>query len=211
MGLSENSSRFELRIQAHSNIRPIVCDVTSKAQLQLAVDQITQEIGHINLLVCNAGMAPPQYETQPSETSSIKEVREYYFNTLQVEEHATTFNLNTTAVLLTVFAFLELLDAGNKAAEAAGSSLPRSQVVTVSSAGGFFRGYGDFVYNASKAATTHMMKHMATALVPWDIRCNVIAPGCESFLSSCGERGACARGTKLIISQGFLLGLQQSW
>jgi NAD(P)-dependent dehydrogenase (short-subunit alcohol dehydrogenase family) len=195
------------------NIRPIVCDVTSKAQLQLAVDQITQETGHINLLVCNAGMAPPKYETQPSETSSIQEVREYYFNTLQVEEHAATFNLNTTAVLLTTFAFLELLDAGNKVAEAAGFSLPRSQVVTVSSAGGFFRGYGDFVYNASKAATTHMMKHMATALVSWDIRCNVIAPGCESFLSSCGcgERDAYARGTKLIISQGFLLGLQQSW
>ena len=85
--------------------------------------------------------------------------------------------------------------------------------MTVSSAGGFFRGYGDFVYNASKAATTHMMKHMATALVPWDIRCNVIAPGCESFLSSCGcgKRDADARGTKLIISQGFLLELQQSW
>lgn len=130
-------------------------------------------------------MAPPQYETQPSETSSIQEVREYYFNTLQVEEHAATFNLNTTAVLLTTFAFLELLDAGNKVNEAAGSPLPKSQVVTVSSAGAFFRGYGDFVYNASKAATTHMMKHMATALGPWDIRCNVIAPGCKLYSLSC--------------------------
>lgn len=166
-------------LQAHSNIHPIVCDVTSKPQLQLAVDKIAQETGHINLLVCNAGMAPPKYETQPSETSSIQEIREYYFNTLQVEEHAATFNLNTTAVLLTTFAFIELLDAGNRANVAAGSLLPRSQVVTISSAGGFFRGYGDFVYNASKAATTHMMKHMATALVPWDIRCNVIAPGCK--------------------------------
>lgn len=163
-------------------MHPIVCDVTSKAQLQLAVDRITQETGHINLLVCNAGMAPPQYETQPSDTSSIQEVREYYFNTLQVEDHTATFHLNTIAVLLTTFAFLELLDAGNKVNEANGNLLPKSQVVTVGSAGGFFRGYGDFVYNASKAATTHMMKHMATALVPWDIRCNVIAPGCEFTL-----------------------------
>ena len=86
---------------------------------------ITQEIGHINLLDCNAGMAPPQYETQPSETSSIKEVREYYFNILQVEDYTATFNLNTTKVLLTTFAFLELLDAGNKTSAAAGSTLPR--------------------------------------------------------------------------------------
>jgi len=161
----------------NSNIRPIVCDVTSKTQLQLAVDKVTQEIGHINLLVCNAGMAPPQYESQPSETSSIQEVREYYFNTLQVEDHVATFNLNTIAVLLTTFAFLELLDVGNQINADVDPSRPKSQVVTVSSAGAFFRGYGDFVYNASKAGTTHMMKHMATALTPWDIRCNIIAPG----------------------------------
>jgi len=160
-----------------------VCDVTSREQLQLAVDKITHEIGHVNLLVCNAGMASPQHEKQPSETSTIQEVREYYFNTLQVVEHAATFNLNTTAVLLTTFAFLELLDAGNKVNVASGSTLPSSQVVTVGSAGGFFRGYGHFVYNASKAATTHMMKHMATALVPWDIRCNIVAPGCECNIS----------------------------
>ncbi|KAE9370515.1 short chain dehydrogenase/reductase [Stipitochalara longipes BDJ] len=177
LGLPNDPLDEVAREASRSNIYPIVCDVTSKEHLQLAVDKITQETGHINLLICNAGMATPQYETHPTETSSIQEVREYYFNTLQVEEHAAAFNLNTTAVLLTTFAFLELLDAGNKVNEAANASLPRSQVVTVSSAGGFFRGYGDFVYNATKAATTHMMKHMATALVPWDIRCNVIAPG----------------------------------
>lgn len=107
--------------------------MTSKAQLQLAVDKITHETGHINVMVCNAGMAPPQYESQPSETSSIQEVREYYFNTLQMEDHVATFNLNTIAVLLTTFAFIELLDAGNKLNAAADPSRPKSQVVTVSS------------------------------------------------------------------------------
>lgn len=100
-----------------------------------------------------------------------------------MEDHVATFNLNTIAVLLTTFAFLELLDVGNQINADVDPSRPKSQVVTVSSAGAFFRGYGDFVYNASKAGTTHMMKHMATALTPWDIRCNIIAPGCELSLS----------------------------
>lgn len=120
-------------------------------------------------------MAAPVPVPQPTAESTIQELREYYFNTLQTPDHAAVFNLNTIAVLNSTFAFLELLGAGNKAE----TKQPKSQVVTVSSAGGFFRGYGDFVYNASKAATTHMMKHLATALVPWDIRSNIIAPGCE--------------------------------
>lgn len=161
--------------QVQGNVHPILCDVTSKTQLQATVDQITKERGYINLLVNNAGMAAPVPVPQPTAESTIQELREYYFNTLQTPDHAAVFNLNTIAVLNTTFAFLELLDAGNKAE----TKQPKSQVVTVSSAGGFFRGYGDFVYNASKAATTHMMKHLATALVPWDIRSNIIAPGCE--------------------------------
>jgi NAD(P)-dependent dehydrogenase (short-subunit alcohol dehydrogenase family) len=38
-----------------SNIYPILCDVTSKSDLQAAVDTITARTGYINLLVCNAG------------------------------------------------------------------------------------------------------------------------------------------------------------
>ena len=151
--------------------------MTSKAQLQTTVDQITKERGYINLLVNNAGMAPPVPQPQPSLESTIHEVREYYFNSLQNLDHAAIFELNTIAVFNTTFAFLELLDAGNKI----DGGQPKSQVVTISSAGAFFRGQDDFIYNSSKAATTHMMKHLATALVPWNIRSNIIAPGCADF------------------------------
>jgi NAD(P)-dependent dehydrogenase (short-subunit alcohol dehydrogenase family) len=167
------------KLKVHSNIHPIVCDVTSKEQLQHAVNEISHKSGHVNLLVCNAGKATPTPEPAPTETSTIAEVRKYYFETLQVEDHAAALNLNTTAVLLSTFAFLELLDAGNKANANASPPRPKSQVVTIGSAGAFFRRGGDFIYNASKAATTHMMKQMASFLVPWDIRSNVIAPGCE--------------------------------
>ena len=165
--------------QVDSNIYPIVCDVTSKDQLQHAVDEITQKSGHVDLLVCNAGKASAVPEPVPDEKSTLAEVRKYFFETLEVEDHAAVLNLNTIGPLLTAFAFLELLDAGNKANAAASPPKPKSQVVTVASAGAFFRRGSDFIYNASKAATTHAMKQMASFLVPWDIRSNVIAPGCE--------------------------------
>lgn len=153
---------------------PVVCDVASKSQLQAIVDQIAKEQGYINLLVNNAGRDTAVPIPKPTPKSTIQEVRDYYFKTLQDSDLVAVFSLNTIAVFNTTFAFLELLDAGNKAH----TDQPRSQVVTVSSAAAFFRGYTDFIYNSSKAATTHMMKHLATALVPWNIRSNLIAPGC---------------------------------
>jgi NAD(P)-dependent dehydrogenase (short-subunit alcohol dehydrogenase family) len=130
-------------------------------------------------VVCNAGIAGHTPEPAPTESSSISEVRKYYFETLKSENHANVLNINTTGVMLTACAFLELLDAGNKKNATASPPKPNSQIVTVSSAEAFFRGGRDFMYAASKAGTTHMMKEMATFLVPWNIRSNVIAPGCE--------------------------------
>lgn len=93
-----------------------------------------------------------------------------------MEDFTQTYAINTTGVYYTTLAFLELLDAGNKK----GNMGPdwRSQVVATSSIGGFSRLRGaSFAYNSSKAAVTHMMKMLATAFVPYRIRCNVLAPG----------------------------------
>jgi NAD(P)-dependent dehydrogenase (short-subunit alcohol dehydrogenase family) len=85
--------------------------------------------------------------------------------------------VNTTAVFYTVVAFLELLDKGNKA----GNVAQKSQVVCVSSAGAYNRvPMAGYAYSSSKAAVVHIMKQLATSLVPYDIRSNVIAPGCKS-------------------------------
>lgn len=110
------------------------------------------------------------------------------------------FETNTTAALMVTFAFLELLDKGNKvrAAEAgspgqtngngianggASRQYIRSQVITVSSVGGFGRDNSAFIYGASKAGTSHMMKNLATYLAPWRIRVNIVAPGCMFLFS----------------------------
>lgn len=86
--------------------------------------------------------------------------------------------MNSTAVFYTIIAFLELLDKGNKA----GNVDQKSQVIAVSSIGAFNRiPLAGYAYGSSKAAVVHMMKQFATNLVAYDIRSNVIAPGCKSL------------------------------
>jgi NAD(P)-dependent dehydrogenase (short-subunit alcohol dehydrogenase family) len=78
-------------------------------------------------------------------------------------------------------AFLELLVEGNKRRE--GSGKPTSQIISIGSVGGLTRFTDSFIYNASKAAVHHLTKNLGAHFVPFDVRCNVIAPGCKSSSS----------------------------
>jgi NAD(P)-dependent dehydrogenase (short-subunit alcohol dehydrogenase family) len=84
-------------------------------------------------------------------------------------------------------AFLELLVEGNKRRESGGDAgkkgKPSSQIIAIGSVGGLTRFTDSFIYNASKAAVHHLMKNLGAHFVPFDVRCNVIAPGCKSPLS----------------------------
>lgn len=150
--------------------------------MQRAVDSITKETGYIDLLVCNAGQttydSSPNARTRPTGESSVKEIRDYYFNYRDDQIWKTTLDTNVAAVFLTTVAFLELLDAGNKR-RAEGK--PTSQVIAIGSVGGLTRFTDSFIYNASKAAVHHLMKNLGSFLVPHDIRTNIIAPGCKLF------------------------------
>ena len=56
--------------------------------------------------------------------------------------------------------------------------------IAASSIGGFNRNVpGGYAYGQSKAGTTHLIKQMATQLVPYRIRSNVIVPSRKSSLS----------------------------
>ena len=68
-------------------------------------------------------------------------------------------------------------------------------MIAVSSIGAYNRvPLAGFAYSASKAGTTHMMKQLATAFVPFDIRSNVIAPGSTSPYPLPKNRGSWAIG-----------------
>ncbi|OAA45081.1 short chain dehydrogenase/reductase [Cordyceps fumosorosea ARSEF 2679] len=172
------------------SIVPLQCSVTSKEELQRAVDHIAAQDAKIHLLINNAGIATPNLEPHPQRPNpkwDVKRMRDFWFNKA-FEDYAALFETNTTAALQTSFAFLELLDKGNQARQAEmeaarGPSyhgphdFVRSQIIAMSSVGGFGRDNSAFCYGASKAGTTHMMKNLSTYLIPWKIRVNVVAPG----------------------------------
>ena len=159
----------------HGNIIPIVGDVTSKDALQSIVSHIEQEVGYINVLIANSGIGGPQ-STSITPKSSLEEYQSALWDQ-SFDEYTKTFTVNTSAVFFCIVAFLTLLDAGNKK----GNVEQKSQVIATSSIGGFNRNVpGGYAYGQSKAATTLLMKHMATNLVPYGIRSNVVAPGRKS-------------------------------
>ena len=177
--------KLEETAKEHENIVPIQGDVTSKADLQAAVDKITQEVGYVNLVIANSGSIGPAIRFNPN--SSIKELRETLFTDFKPEEMTDTLNLNVTAAFFTMTAFIELLDAGNKKAlsggfgkPAEGSSVPliQSQVIFTTSVSAFSRHWSSSPpYLTSKVAIMQVAKHASTQLAPHGIRVNALAPG----------------------------------
>lgn len=163
-------------VQKHGNIHIFRADVTSKSDLSAAVDHITSKSGYVNLVVANSGITGPTLRGL-DKGASLTDFRNHLWN-WDADEFNQTFALNTTAAFFTVVAFLELLDKGNKA----GNVEQKSQVICVSSAGAFSRlPMAGHAYAGSKAAIIHIMKQLATSLVPYDIRSNVLAPGSKSY------------------------------
>ena len=158
----------------HGNIIPMTGDVTSKDDLKRIATQIEKEVGYINVLIANSGIIGPQSSSINPETS-LKDFQSALWEQ-PLEDYNSTFAVNVSAVFFTVVAFLGLLDSGNKN----GNMEQTSQVIATSSIAGFNRySPGGLAYGQSKAATTALMKQLATQLVPYGIRSNVIAPGCK--------------------------------
>ncbi|KAF2033225.1 NAD(P)-binding protein [Setomelanomma holmii] len=186
--LGRRSSALSAAASQNPGLTPIQCDITSKASLQAAVDQITQDVGYVNLLVANSGILGPTASFVPGQ--SVSELRRHMFDETSMEEFNDVFMVNTSATYFSVLAFLELLDAGNKHALAGkgnfgapvkeGEGVPsvQSQVIVTSSVGAFLREWMCApAYAASKAAIVHLVKHTSSGLAAHGIRVNALAPG----------------------------------
>ncbi|KAI0403154.1 short chain dehydrogenase [Xylaria palmicola] len=196
--LGRRVSTLEAAASSHPNIVPLVCDVTSKASLQGAVDRITAEAGYVNLVVANAGIFGPPASYDSS--LSVRALRRALFEGVDMAAFTETMHVNATAAYFTLLAFLELLDSGNQNAlrgeggfggpslreEGGGgggrsTGVPpfvQSQVVFTASVGSFSRERATPpAYAASKSAVAHLAKHAATNLAPYQIRVNTLAPG----------------------------------
>lgn len=151
--------------------------MTSKEDLARAVKHIEQAQGFVNVVIANAGYSGPSLQgLRPN--ASLSELQDHLWN-WDSAQLTNVFEVNNIGVLNTTTAFLKLLEAGNKA----GNVTQKSQVIATGSAGAYNRvPVGGYAYGGSKAGLIHMMKSFATGLVPYDIRANVIAPGCKCTL-----------------------------
>lgn len=165
-----------INLQKHGNIKPIQGDVINKSDLDRAVSIVKESHGHVNVVIANAGIGGPSLHSLP-DSPDISEFREHLWS-WSSESFTETFQVNTTGVFNTAAAFLGLLDEGNKR----GNLKQKSQIIATSSIGAFNRSpLLGYAYGGSKAAVVHIFKQLSTSLVPYGIRANVIAPGCEFF------------------------------
>lgn len=175
----------------HASLVPLQCDVTSKTDLQAAVDHIATQVGYVNLVVANSGIIGPAVRFSP--TATLAETRTKLFDEFRMEDMTGTLHLNVTAAFFTMTAFLELLDAGNKNALKGGFGKPineesdvpaiQSQVIFTTSVSAFSRHWSSSPpYLTSKVAIMQVTKHASTQLARFGIRVNAIAPGCKSTL-----------------------------
>ncbi|KAI8950856.1 hypothetical protein F4801DRAFT_601682 [Xylaria longipes] len=156
----------------HPNIIPLPGDIVSKDELKSMAEKVRQDCGYVNLVIANAGMTGPGLESlKPRHT--LKDFVNHAWSSSMDELNA-VYELNCTALLYTVLAFLELLDEGNK--QRKGS--PKSQVIATASTASYLRNpRAGFAYTSSKAAVISLVKSLSTFCVPWGIRFNAIAAG----------------------------------
>ena len=145
---------------------PLYCDVTSKISLESIVSVVENDVGYLNLLVCNAGIGGPQVPAPIPGTTTLEEWRDRQLAT-DFDDFTNTFKVNATSVWYSAMAFLKLLDNGNNQ----GNVVQSSQVVVTSSIAGFNKkAPGGWAYGPSKAAATHIAKALSNVLPTWNIR-----------------------------------------
>lgn len=175
----------ETAAQSPSNVViPIQCDVSSKEPLQAAYEAVAAQTTHIDVLFANSGimgqLARPPRPKADGSLPSLSEIRDALFS-VPMEDFTKVMDVNVTGAYYTVLAFLPLLEAANKRRPAPQTGIlspPTAQVVITSSIASFNRKVPfSYAYNASKAATTHLVKMLSTTFLDYDIRVNGIAPG----------------------------------
>jgi NAD(P)-dependent dehydrogenase (short-subunit alcohol dehydrogenase family) len=172
-------------------IIPHQADVTSKEDLQAAVNRVKSEVGYVNLVVVNSGSIGPPVRFNPA--ASLPDLRQSLFTDFSMEGMNDALSLNVTAAFFTMTAFLELLDAGTQNSLKGGFGKPpkegsdvpsiQSQIIFTTSISAFSRHWTSSPqYLTSKVAIMQVAKHASTQLARFGIRVNAIAPGSMFFL-----------------------------
>jgi sorbose reductase len=131
---------------------PIACDVTRPEQVATMLNRVTDELGGIDITVCNAGIIALQ---------SLLDMPLEDFQSIQ--------NTNVNGVFLTAQAAAKAMVAQQRA----------GTIITTASMSGHIINTPQQVghYCASKAAVIHLTKAMAVEFAPHNIRVNSVSPG----------------------------------
>jgi sorbose reductase len=131
---------------------PIMCDVTQAEQVAALVERATDELGGIDIAVCNAGII------------ALESLLE-----MSLEEFQRIQNTNVNGVFLTAQAAAQAMIARQRG----------GTIITTASMSGHIINTPQQVghYCASKAAVIHLTKAMAVEFAPHNIRVNSVSPG----------------------------------
>lgn len=184
LGRREDALQETISQTINGSVIPIKCDITSKESLEEAYKAVAAQTTHVDLLIANSGIMGPLMKPPAAAADGslppLSQVRDELFN-IPMDEFNKVLNVNVTGSYYTVLAFLPLLEASNKrrpAPEAGVVGAPTAQVIITSSIAGFARMVPfSFAYNASKSATTQLIKMLSTAFAYYNIRVNGISPG----------------------------------
>lgn len=131
---------------------PVICDVTQAEQVAAMFDRVTDELGEIDIAVCNAGII------------TVERLLD-----MSLDEFQKIQNTNVSGVFLTAQAAAKAMVAQQRA----------GTIITTASMSGHIINTPQQVghYCSSKAAVIHLTKAMAMEFAPHNIRVNSVSPG----------------------------------
>jgi NAD(P)-dependent dehydrogenase (short-subunit alcohol dehydrogenase family) len=138
--------------EAGGKVVPICCDVTQEEQVASMLDQVTAELGGIDIAVCNAGIVA----VTPMLEMSLEE-----FQRIQ--------NTNVTGVFLTAQAAARAMVRQGHGGVIINTTSMSGHIINIPQQVGH--------YCTSKAAVIHLTKAMAVEFAPHNIRVNSVSPG----------------------------------
>ena len=128
----------------------VKADISKKADAVALIEAAAETFGHVDVLVNNAGIAPP-----PQLVTDVSDA-----------DYDRVFDINMKGVHNTVSAVLPQM-----------VNRKSGNIVNISSLWGVVGGSCETVYTASKAAVIGYTKALAKELGPSGIRVNCVAPG----------------------------------
>ena len=137
-------------INAGQPVAAFGVDVSDRQSVEKMVNDVENEMGQINILVCNAGIM--------NRAPFLATTEEFWANVL---------NVNLGGVFR----------CGQAVAEKMVANGTGGRIVNIASNSGIFGGNGRAAYGASKAGIINLTQTMAIELAKHDILVNAVAPG----------------------------------